>query len=137
MKNLNDLKERLIKEEGLRTKPYRCSEGKLTIGVGRNLEDRGITEDEAMCLLDNDIKIVKDEILNKLPWVYCINTTAFLILMDMAFNIGVPRLLKFKNTLEYLKNDEYKKAAVEMLDSRWAVQVGKRAVELSNLMAEL
>ena len=137
MKTIKELKERLIKEEGLELKPYRCTANKLTIGVGRNIEERGITEDEAMYLLSNDIDLVRDEVLKALPWVLKINTTAGLILFDMAFNMGVPRLLHFKKTLQYIKDEEYLKASVEMLDSRWAAQVGRRAKDLSNLMAEL
>mgnify|MGYP005998809109 CR=1 FL=1 len=137
MKTLKDLKERLIQEEGLRLKPYRCTANKLTIGIGRNIEERGITEDEAMYLLNNDVEMVLDELYDNFNWLASIDVTARMILIDMAFNMGVPRLLNFKNTLRYLENKEYLKASVEMLDSRWAAQVGKRAKDLSNLMASI
>lgn len=137
MKTIKDLKERLIQEEGLRLKPYRCTSNKLTIGVGRNIEERGITQDEALYLLNNDIELTLDELYENLNWLASIDVTARMILVDMAFNMGVPRLLGFKNTLRYIREGEYLKASVEMLDSRWAAQVGKRAKDLSNLMAEI
>jgi lysozyme len=137
MKTIKDLKERLIKEEGLRLKPYRCTSNKLTIGIGRNIEERGISEAEALYLLENDIEIVLDELYASLHWLAEINTTVRMILIDMAFNMGVPRLLAFKNTLKYIREGDYKKASVEMLDSRWAGQVPIRAKGLSDLMAEV
>lgn len=135
MYTLKDLKNRLIKEEGLRLKPYKCTSDKLTIGIGRNLEDRGITEAEALYLLDNDIQDVTGSLIKSIPWFCTIHYTAQLVLMDMAFNMGVNGLLEFKNTLIYIKYGDYLKASVEMLDSRWSKQVGKRAVELSNILA--
>jgi len=137
MKTLKDLREKLIEEEGFRLKPYKCTSNKLTIGVGRNLEDRGITQDEALYLLENDIIYFENQLTKSLPWFYAIHITAQLVLIDMAFNMGVNGLLAFKNTLRYIRDGEYLKASVEMLDSRWAAQVGKRAKDLSNLMGDI
>ena len=59
METVKRLKDMLIRHEGLKLKPYLCTAGKLTIGVGRNIQDRGITYQEAMMLLENDIRLIK------------------------------------------------------------------------------
>jgi lysozyme len=124
----------LIRHEGLRLKPYRCSAGKLTIGVGRNLEDVGITSDEAFTLLDNDIARLKVEIHAIIPNFNEHNEVRQRVLLNMAFNLGLPGLSKFSKTLAAVKAKDYVAAASEMLNSRWAQQVGRRALELSRWM---
>ena len=127
--------EQLKKHEGIRLKPYKCTAGKLTIGVGRNIEDRGISEDEAEYMLQNDIDICMHELSKNLPFFYDLPETAQIVLIDMCFNMGMPRLLKFKKTLRHIELGGYRNASFEMLDSAWAKQVGKRAVTLSNQLA--
>ena len=121
--------------EGERLKPYRCTAGKLTIGIGRNLEDRGITAAESAYLLGNDIAAVQQQVLNALPWAAQLDEVRQRVLLDMAFNMGIGGLLSFKNTLATIKAGDYQKAAVMMLDSKWAGQVGQRAERLSRMMA--
>lgn len=132
--NLPRVRETLIRHEGLRLKPYRCSAGKLTIGVGRNLEDTGITELEAHWLLMNDITRVGDELLSALPWISKLDDVRQEVLCNMAFNLGTPGLLKFKRTLLAVQYGEYEAASRYMLESKWAKQVGARASELSQAM---
>jgi lysozyme len=127
------LLEQLERHEGLRLKPYRDTVGKLTIGYGRNLDDRGISEDEAGFMLDNDIDQVVAE-LERLPLWLSLNPVRKVVLANMAFNMGVPTLLEFRRMLGALAEKDWDRAAVEMLDSKWARQVGSRAVELSELM---
>lgn len=127
------LTELLIEHEGLRLKPYRCPSGKLTIGIGRNLEDVGITKAEAMFLLANDIKRVSAE-LNAFDWFKGLDPVRQLVLMDMCFNLGLSNLLKFKKMISALERGDYDKAHVEMLDSLWATQVGSRAWKLAKMM---
>ena len=136
---MNDhrLAKQLIQDEGLRLSPYRCTAGKLTIGVGRNLDDRGITEAEAMMLLGNDIKRVWSELVLSLPWVMDAPEDVQEVLANMCFNLGLSGLLKFKQTLGYLEAGEYRKASEEMIRSTWAKQVGQRAVRLSARIAAL
>lgn len=124
----------LVEDEGFRAKPYRCTAGKLTIGVGRNLEDRGITKEEALYLLDNDIKACFKELTAALPWFAELDEVRQMVLINMAFNLGLHGLLKFKNTLSLIATGQYKKASVEMLDSLWAKQVGRRALRLSKML---
>lgn len=121
--------------EGERLKPYRCTAGKLTIGIGRNLEDRGITREESAYLLANDIAAEERELLRALPWVAQLDEVRQRVLLDMSFNLGIVGLLAFKNTLATIRAGNYQRAAAMMLDSRWAEQVGQRAERLSRMMA--
>jgi len=121
--------------EGERLKPYRCTAGKLTIGIGRNLEDRGITREESAYLLANDIAAEERELLRALPWVATLDEVRQRVLLDMAFNMGIVGLLGFKRTLATIQAGDYQAAATMMLDSRWAKQVGQRAERLSRMMA--
>ena len=126
----------LITHEGLRLKPYRDTRGKLTIGVGRNLDDVGITEEEALYLLKNDIKRVLDFLKERLPYWNGLTETRKMALVDMCFNLGPGGFLSFKRMLAALERGDYEQAAREMLDSRWARQVGRRAEELAEMMRE-
>lgn len=121
--------------EGERLKPYRDTVGKLTIGVGRNLEDRGITLEESAMLLANDIAAEERELLRALPWVAKLDEVRQRVLLDMAFNMGLAGLLGFKRTLATIQAGDYQAAATMMLDSKWAKQVGQRAERLSRMMA--
>jgi len=134
--NRTALKEQLIRHEGLRLKPYLCTAGKTTIGVGRNLDDNGISMHEAMLLLDNDIDAVEDDLDQRLPWWRGLTEARQRVLADMAFNLGIGRLEGFRNTLAAIKTGNYPAAAEGMLASRWATQVGKRAQTLAKMMRE-
>lgn len=128
------LRHDLLRDEGLRLKPYRDSVGKLTIGVGRNLDDLGITEREAMDLLANDIARTEVELDRALPWWRDLTDGRQRALLNMAFNLGVPRLVGFRRMLAALAGGEYETAAVEALDSQWARQVGDRARRIADLL---
>jgi len=128
------LEDQLIDHEGLELKPYQCTADKLTIGVGRNIEDRGITEDEARYLLKNDIKIVEDELLEKKPVVAGLDAVRQRVLVDMGFNVGLPILMKFQNMWAAIEEEDWDEASAQMMDSRWAKQVGRRAERLSQAM---
>ena len=130
------IEQRIARHEGLRLTPYRCTAGKLTIGVGRNLEDRGISNTEALYLLKNDIDHYTGQVLANLPWASSLDQTRFEVLVEMAFNLGIAGLLGFKQTLAAIKAGHYDQAAIQMLDSRWAKQVGKRADELAAMMRQ-
>ena len=132
--NRQRLWEQLIQHEGLRLKPYHCSAKKLTIGVGRNLDDVGITEEEAMVLLGNDISRVITELDQNIPAFSSLNEIRKRVLVDMGFNLGISRLMKFRRMLAALETGNWSQAAVEMMDSRWARQVGSRAERLKLMM---
>lgn len=134
--DIEALKDQLILHEGLKLEPYQCTAGKLTIGVGRNIEDIGITEDEARYLLDNDILRVCDELDRNLPWWRDLSDVRQRVLVDMVFNLGISRFMQFQNTIAAIESGDYETASAEMLDSRWADQVGQRAKTLARMMRD-
>lgn len=128
------VEELLIQHEGLQLKPYWDGSNKLTIGVGRNLDDTGITQDEAMMLLRNDIDRVSRQLDVSLPWWRKLSVARQNVLISMAFNLGMQGLLGFSRMLSCLQDGDYSCAAEEMLSSKWASQVGDRAVQLAGMM---
>ena len=126
--------ELLIYHEGLKLKPYTDARNKLTIGVGRNLEDSGISKEEALILLHNDIDRINRELDKSLPWWRKLSPVRQNVIISMAYNLGVGGLLRFNRMLSYLQDGDYAAAAEEMLSSVWASQVGTRAVELADMM---
>ena len=135
--NADRLADQLVADEGLRLKPYRCTAGKLTIGVGRNLDDVGITEVEALALLNNDIERVWSQTVRGIPWISSAPGEVQEVVANMVFNMGIAGVLGFKTTLEALKAGDYRRAAAAMLDSKWAKQVGPRAERLSHRVKAL
>jgi len=134
---MNDLINDLIRDEGLELKPYVDTVGKTTIGVGRNLTDRGISKDEAMVLLNNDVQIASRELTEAAgDTFFALHDNAQRGLLNMAFNMGVPRLMGFKKMWAALEEGDYQTAAIEALDSRWAVQVGARATRIAALIRQ-
>ena len=112
---------------------YKDSLGYDTIGYGRLLS-RGLSEDEARHLLANDVADHRNELLVHLPWAQALDEVRRAVLVDMAFNLGVPGLLGFRRMLAAVRARDWETAAREMLDSRWAGQVGHRAEELAKMM---
>jgi lysozyme len=124
----------LIRHEGLRLKPYRDTRNKLTIGVGRNLDDVGITRAEALMLLDNDIATVRRDVKRAFPWFAGLDPVRKDVVLDMVFNLGLARFRRFEKTIASIRAGDWENAAREMLESRWANEVGKRATELAAMM---
>lgn len=116
--------------EALRLFPYKCPADKLTIGYGRNLEDRGISADEAYYMLKNDIKKCQQELAH-FDWYVGQPVCVQEALVNMCFNLGLPRLLGFKKMISALLKRDYTQAAIEALDSKWAKQVGNRAKDVA------
>lgn len=131
---IDNLRDLIILHEGVRNKPYKDTVGKLTIGVGRNLTDRGLRDNEVEFLLQNDLQEVTQELKERLPWTEKLDPVRKTVLQDMLFNMGWPVLSGFKNTLKFIEQGEYEKAAVAMLQSKWATQVGNRAKRLAKMM---
>ena len=153
--NAENFINKLIAHEGLRLQVYQDTLGIDTIGIGRNLEDRGITKEEmdwmdipnmdaiyeygiteadAMYLAQNDVQIVEEELVRSHPCVEELDAVRQLVLVDMAFNMGVPRLSKFKKMWAAIHENKFDVAAKEMLDSRWAIQVKSRSTKLAHAM---
>ena len=120
--------------EGFRAKPYRDTVGKLTIGYGRNLDDVGITTFEAGMLLDHDLAAAESECVSAFAWYPTLADARQRVLVEMAFNLGLPRLLGFGKMLAAAKTGDYETAAKEMLASRWKEQVGARAIRMADQM---
>jgi len=148
-KLLERIKEQLVRHEGLRLKPYRCTAGKLTIGIGRNLDANGISQTEAFMLLENDIRNCEKQLLDEIPEIYNgLDEVRKSVLLNMCISIpqsrfaplrepcylGIGGLLEFNNTLAFIAAGDWERAANGMLASKWAKQVGRRAIELSELM---
>ena len=126
----------LLRHEGIKLKPYLCPAGKITIGVGRNLEDTGITREEAMALLENDIVKFDHDLDIAFSWYKSLSEPRKAVLISMAFNMGMGGLKQFKQMLAALALGDYRRASDQMLASKWASQVGRRAVELSIMMLQ-
>ena len=127
----------LKRDEGIRLKPYEDSVGKLTIGVGRNLSDKGISMSEAILLLASDVAEASGDLLKALPWMANLGPIrsedearrgAFI---NLTFNMGINGLLSFINMLGYARNHQWDKVAEHLLKSKYAEQVGDRAVRLA------
>ena len=130
---MSNLIAQLKRHEGLELMPYKCTSGKTTIGVGRNLEDIGITEQEAELLLLNDIGRVKQELVND-QWYMNLDPVRKAVIENMSFNLGYPTLKKFQNMIAHISEGNYELASKEMLNSRWSKQVGQRSIELAEQM---
>ena len=128
------LAARIRKNEGLSYLPYRCSAGALTIGYGHNLDARGISIEAAELLLKQDLEIAEKEVKNAFIWWPKLDDARLGVLIEMCYNLGISRLVGFKKMLAALEEGDYKKAAKEMLDSKWAFQVKGRARELAEIM---
>ena len=128
---ITNLKDQLVRDEELRLKPYTDSVGKLTIGIGRNLTDKGISFQEAQGLLANDIADATADLEAKLPWTATLDDVRKGALVNMAFNLGIGGLLEFHDFLARMQRGDFSGAAGAMLDSLWARQVGARATRLS------
>ena len=128
------LKDMLIEHEGLRFKPYHCPAGKLTIGVGRNLEDNGISRDEALMMLENDVLQAFGELAANIDMFTRLSYVRQSVLIDMCFNLGLTKFLRFKKMIAAVEKFDFETAAREMLNSKWAKQVGNRAYKLSEMM---
>jgi lysozyme len=125
----------LRQHEGLRLFPYRCTAGKLTIGYGRNLEDVGISDDEAQLMLSADIKSAYSDV-SVYSWWPDLSDRRKAVLIDMRFNLGGAGFRGFRHMLGAISAGDYDAAANEMLDSLWATQVGQRATTLAEMMRD-
>lgn len=140
---------RLKLHEGCSLKPYKCPAGKLTIGIGRNTEDNpftadelkavgdwkhGITREAAHMLCRNDIERCIKELKKNLKWFEKLDKERKYALIDLCFNLGVRSLMMFKKTLASIGYGNYKTAAEQLLQSKYAKQVGKRALRIAKLI---
>jgi lysozyme len=129
---MDELEAKILDHEGLRLFPYLDTADKWTIGAGRNLSDRGISRDEAMYLLRNDIAESRLE-LSHYDWFNNMDKVRQEVLIELHFNIGLAKLLGFKNMIAYLKQGYYYNASLQLRKSLWARQVGQtRSQDMAN-----
>lgn len=146
---MDQLINQIKRHEGYKQHSYRCTAGHLTIGYGYNLDanplklssleishalKNGMPEHEADRLLTLMVGRCIDQLDTAIPWIVNLGDARESVLINMAYNIGLVGLMKFTKTLALIKSGDYPKAADEMLKSKWAAQVGHRAVELSKQM---
>ena len=132
--NINRFVSQLRFHEGVRNQVYKDHLGIETIGVGRNLVDRGLSDQEVDYLLQNDIKIVEEELDRSLPWWRDMSEVRQRALADLVFNMGLPRLHGFVKMLDGLQRRDYQTAADELLDSNYAKQVGARSIRVAEMI---
>lgn len=134
---MSKLHDTLKRHEGVRSHAYECSAGYTTIGVGRNIDANGglgLSDDEVSYLLSNDIARCVAELDKAFPWYSGLDQVRQEAMINLCFNLGMTRLLKFQNALAAMADADYEKAASEFLDSRWATQVGGRAGEVASMI---
>ena len=135
--NRQRLRNQLIYDEGVRSSAYQDSEDLWTIGVGRLIDEKKggkLSADEIEYLLDNDIDKIINQTTREFDWYYDLSEIRKEVILNMAFNLGIGGVKKFKNMIGALKRHDWEDAAREMLDSKWSGQVGQRAIRLSEAM---
>ena len=131
--NIN-LREYIKRNEGLRTKPYKCSAEKLTIGYGRNLDDKGINEYEAELMFGRDLNEAIEDVKSVIENFESLTKNRQIVLVDMVFNLGIVRFSKFKNMIREIHGENWNTAAYEIKNSAYYKQVPNRAKRNIELM---
>ena len=143
--NRTRLTAMLVKDEDRRSHAYDDATGKtlktgdtlqgiLTIGVGYNLQERGLPPDIVELLFDRALTEAIQQCIDHIDGFRVLDEVRQHVLVNMCFNLGLTRLKKFEKMFAAIERRDWNAAAAEMLDSRWAKQVGSRAVELARMM---
>lgn len=134
MDYLDILHAQLRVDEGVRSHPYTDTAGRLTIGIGRNLTDNGLSRGEIALMYDNDLAVAERAARNLVRSFDSLDDARKAVIVNMAFNMGEATLAQFVNTLKFIEAKDWQQAATAMLSSRWAGQVGARAQRLAQSM---
>lgn len=126
------LKQELIRDEGIRLRPYHDSKGILTIGVGHNLEAKPISARAANVILEDDIADVVADLDRSVPWWHRLDHIRQRAIINMCFQMGITGLLKFERLLAALRTEDWTGAYRETLDSKYALEVPERAARVAN-----
>jgi len=132
---LDKIKEMLVRHEGLVCHLYKCTADKNTIGVGRNLDVNGISEDEALYMLDNDIKRVQEELTKNWGCWRTMPEKARMVCIDMTFQMGITGFMKFRKTRQLMELGMWLEASEEILFSKYNLQTPSRAAYNSRQLA--
>ena len=130
---MRDFEAHLVWAEGERLDLYTDSVGIYTIGVGHNIQEKGVSKAVSRAMLKEDIQSVVDDARTLGYWDE-LDSVRQLVIADMVFNLGLSRFLKFKNLNKALVVRDYNLAGAEMTDSKWFRQVGRRAIKLRKAM---
>lgn len=130
------LQEQLKRDEGLRTDFYRDSLGYLTVGYGHNCDAKGISARVAELMLEDDISDAKTALMGKFPWMRDLSPARLGAFINMTFNMGAGGLGTFKKALLAAKEGRWDACASEILDSKYAKQVGDRAKRVAQQLRE-
>ena len=128
--------QELKRDEGVELKIYQDTEGIWTVGIGRNLQDVGVSMEEAEYMLSNDIDVAVSELQRTFDWFEGLSDARQRVCVNMCFNLGLSRLLGFKKFLAAMEIGDWETAGTEMLDSKWSTQVGDRSIRLRDLLLE-
>ena len=134
---MNELLNRIKEHEGFRSRVYKCTEGYDTIGYGFAIKDLYLSEGVSELILKEKVTNLRLRMGKKISWFDEAPREVREVLLEMAYQMGVSGVSKFKNALKHMKNEEWNKAADEMLLSRWYKQTPKRAKELSDIIRAL
>ena len=140
--NAERIKRQIIRHEGKRVTNsrhmlYKCSAGKWTLGYGRNVESRGLSEDEALMLLENDIEDACIDLADIFTQFAAFPENIQLVLVDMRLNLGFTGFRGFNRMIAAVKTKDWKQMKAEMIDSKWYSDVGQRAVNLVKMVEEV
>lgn len=127
------LKYLITIHEGRRNFPYLDTTNKLTIGIGRNISDRGIFDSEIDLLFNNDVEYFYSFLTDNFDWFSELNEVRQVALVDMCF-MGTRPFLTFKKMIDALEKGDYNLAAQEIVNSKYEQQVGQRAMDIANLI---
>lgn len=119
--------------EGRVAKPYTDTVGKLTIGVGWNLSDNGLPDDIVDDLLLRAYQRARNDLLTRLPWASSLDDVRLAALTDLSFNLGITKLLRFRNTLVAIKAHDWEATAKHLRQSLWFQQVGERGPRIIDM----
>ncbi|MGM0656727.1 MAG: glycoside hydrolase family protein [Thermodesulfobacteriota bacterium] len=128
------LKEQLVDHEGIRLTPYLCSAGRRTIGIGRNLDQKGISAPEAFYLLENDIRECLIDVKSVFPDFDNFPENIQLVLVDMRFNLGSSGFRGFRKMIDAARRRDWSGMKTEMVNSNWYNQVGRRSRNLARMV---
>lgn len=126
-----DIYSQLERDEGFRAKPYQDTEGHWTVGFGWNLEAVPLDIDIARMILQREVEKRTAALRRDYSWFDSLSECRQAVLINMAYNLGTEGLAKFERTLGSIASGNYDLAARQMLESKWAKQVGDRALRLS------
>lgn len=130
----NKLRASLKLHEGFRRFPYQDAAGKMTIGYGHNLSDRGLYLPAAERLLDDDIDDAIAGLDRHFPWWRTLDDVRQRVLAELSFNVGISKLRKFVHTMAAIQRRDWERAADQLMDSLWSHQVGTRATTLEHML---